>query len=302
MVYRVSSQDIADFLGEKLVGENITVEMVSSINEVEDYSLTFSKSKLVNIDSKCLILIPKSFISRDVKFSYIKLDKPRLAFAKVINKYFCKDIGFVIHPSVAIGKSCNIAKKVSIGVNTIIGDNVSIGEGTVINNNCIINDNTIIKENCYIKSASVIGEDGFGFDFEEDGAPIRVPHIGNVKICNNVEIGAKNTISRGTLGTTLIEDNVKIDDQVHIAHNCKIGKNTIITACAEISGSVIIGENCWIGPNCSIIQKVRIGNKVTIGIGAIITKDIDPNKKIMGLESLELKPLLKVKKRIEYGR
>jgi len=144
--------------------------------------------------------------------------------------------------------------------------------------------------------------DGFGFDFEEDGTPVRIPHIGNVIIGNNVEIGAKNTIARGTIDNTVIANNVKIDDQVHIAHNCFIGNNTIITACVEISGSVTIGENCWIGPNCSIIQKVTIGDNTTIGIGSIITKDIEANKKIMGLESLELRPLLKVKKRIEYGK
>ena len=107
------------------------------------------------------------------------------------------------------------------------------------------------------------------------------------------------------VGSTVILDiavDVKIDDQVHIGHNCTIGENTIIAACSEISGSVNIGKNCWIAPNSSIIQKVKIGDNVTIGIGSIVTKNIESNKKIMGLESLELKPLIKVKKRIEYGK
>jgi len=94
------------------------------------------------------------------------------------------------------------------------------------------------------------------------------------------------------------EDKKEIENSI----NCKVGKNTIITACAEISGSVSIGQNCWIGPNSSIIQKVKIGDNVTIGIGSIVTKDIKDNKKIMGLKGLDLKTLLKVKKKIEYGK
>lgn len=96
-----------------------------------------------------------------------------------------------------------------------------------------------------------------------------------------MEIGAKNTIARATLGTTIIEDNVKKDDQVQIAHNCVTGKNTIIAACAEISGPLVIGKNFWIGPNWSIIQKVKIGNIVPVGIGSVITEDIQDYKKIM---------------------
>jgi len=298
----ISSQDIANFLNEKLIGEDLILEQVNPLDELDDFSFSFSKSKNINHNIKCLILVPNDVKFNDVKFSYINVDNPRLSFAKVIQEFFVKKVTCEINVSTKLGKNCNISDNVSIGINCILGDNVTIGEGTVINNSVVIYDNTIIGKNCYIKSGSIIGEDGFGFDFEEDGTPVRIPHTGRVKIGDNVEIGAKNTISRATLGTTLIESNVKIDDQVHIAHNCKIGKNTIITACAEISGSVFIGQNCWIGPNCSIIQKVKIGDGSTIGIGSIITKDVESNKKIMGLESLELRPLLKVKKRIDYGK
>ena len=76
----------------------------------------------------------------------------------------------------------------------------------------------------------------------------------------------------------------------------------MIIAFAEISGSVHIGQRCWIAPNVSIIQKVSIGDNVTIGIGAVVTKDIEANKKIMGLEGLELRPLMKLKRRIDYGK
>jgi len=301
MGYRVEAKEIASFLNAELVGDNINLTHVKPLDELVDYSFSFSKNKNIETNFKALILVPPNNNYDYLKFSYISVKNPRLSFAKVVNEFFTKKINYSIDCTAKIGKNSDIDKNVSIGANCIIGDGVKIGKGTVINNNVVIYDNTVIGENCYIKSGSVVGEDGFGFDFEDDGTPVRIPHIGNIVLGNNVEIGAKNTIVRATLGKTIVENNVKTDDQVHIAHNCKIGKNTIITACAEISGSVSIGQNCWIGPNSSIIQKIKIGNNVTIGIGSVVTKDIEDNKKIMGLESLDLRQLVKLKKRIEYG-
>ena len=100
------------------------------------------------------------------------------------------------------------------------------------------------------------------------------PHIGNVVIQDNVEIGANNTVVRATLGSTLIEENTKTDDHVHIAHNCIVGRNCMITASAELSGSVRVGHDAWIGPNSSIMNKISLGNYSMIGLGSVVTKDI----------------------------
>jgi UDP-3-O-[3-hydroxymyristoyl] glucosamine N-acyltransferase len=300
----IKISDIAKCLDAKYHGNNFNINNVTSLNNIKKFSLSFSKNKIIStIDKKILLLVPMEFeYNLNSTYTVIKVSNPRLAFAKIVNKFFIKKMKNEIHSSVITGNNCKIDLTVCIGSHCTIGDNVQIGKNTIINSNVVLSNNTIIGNSCYIKSGSVIGEDGFGFDFEEDGTPIRIPHIGNVTIGNDVEIGANAVIARGTLNNTIIENDVKIDDQVFIAHNCKIGKNSVIIAFAEISGSVTIGSNCWIGPNCSIIQKVTIGNNTTIGIGAIITKDIESNKKIMGLEGLELRPLLKVKKRIEYGK
>jgi len=298
----VRASAIASFLETSLHGEDIVIQGVSSLDALESYTLGFSKSIHLRIDLKALLLVPWDFTTEEQIFSYIRVENPRLVFAKVLEHFFVDKIVYERDSTSIIGDNCTIAKEVKIAKYCVIGDNVSIGKGSVINNHVVIGNNTIIGEKCYIKSGSIIGEEGFGFDFEDDGRPVRIPHIGNVVIGDEVEIGAKNTIARATLGSTKIADNVKIDDQVHIAHNCSIGKNTIITACVEISGSVHIGEKCWIAPNVSIIQKVSIGDNVTIGIGAVVTKEIEDNKKIMGLEGLELRPLMKLKRRIDYGK
>lgn len=296
--------DIANFLGKSLHGKDFQLEGVCSLDNLLPKHVSFSKKSTINeINLKVLLLVPNDFVYIDrMNYTVIKVDNPRLEFAKVVNHFFSTKPQQGIHSSTVIGNDCTLHPTLSIGSHCSIGKNVSIGENTIINRNVVIADNTKIGNNCYIKSGSIIGEDGFGFDFEEDGTPIRIPHLGFVSIGDNVEIGSNSVIARGTLNNTIIESNVKIDDQVFIAHNCKIGMNTVITAFAEISGSVTIGRNCWIGPNSSIIQKINIADNVTIGIGTTVTKDIDRNKKIMGLEGLALKPLIKLKKRIEYGK
>jgi len=305
MSKHISVSDIANFLVTEYYGNNYIINKLASINKANNNALVFTKNKTINDDikSESLILCPLDFIcNQNHTYTFIKVKNPRLAFAKVVNHFFIPKPSTNIHPTVIIGDNCNIQDNVSIGVNCYIGNNVEIDDNTIINHNVVIYDNTKIGKNCYIKSGTIIGEDGFGFDFEDDYTPVKIPHLGNVIICDNVEIGAKNTIARGTLDNTVINNNVKIDDQVHIAHNCNIGQNTIITACAEISGSVTIGENCWIGPNSSIIQKLKIGNNATIGIGAVVTKNVLDNQKIMGLEGLYLRNLVAVKRRIKYGK
>lgn len=300
----VTVKSIADFLGQSWYGKDFNIKGVCSLDNVSSNHLSFSKKNIVNgLTLEVLLLVPNDFVYIDkMNYTVIKVDNPRLEFAKVVNHFFSKKAQQGIHASTVIGHDCSLGSTVSIGSHCSIGNNVSIGENTILNSNIVIADNTRIGNNCYIKSGCIIGEDGFGFDFEEDGTPIRIPHLGAVSIGDYVEIGSKSVIARGTLNDTVIENNVKIDDKVFIAHNCQIGMNTVIIACAEISGSVTIGQNCWIGPNSSIIQKVNIANNVTIGIGTVITHNVESNKKIMGLEGLDLRALIKLKKRIEYGK
>ena len=157
-----------------------------------------------------------------------------------------------------------------------IGDNCILKSGVRICRNVLIGNQTIIGQN------SAIGVPGFGIEKDNDGKLIRIPQIGGVIIGNNVEIDALSTIDSGTIEPTIIEDNVMIDNHVHISHNVHIKENCIITACSEISGSVCIGENTWIGPNCSIINGITIGKNVLIGMGAVVRKSTRDNVIITG--------------------
>lgn len=175
-----------------------------------------------------------------------------------------------------MGRGTIIEKNVIIGDNVYIGDNCIVKPGAIVNNHVTIGNHTVIREN------AVIGGYGFGFERDEQGIPIRIPHVGGVVIGNYVEIGAMTTIVSGTIEPTIIDDYTKIDDHVHIAHNCHIGKGCLITACAEVSGSVKIGEFSWLGPNCSIINGISIGKNCFVGIGAVVKKSIPDNLVVSG--------------------
>ena len=167
-------------------------------------------------------------------------------------------------------------------VKSIIDNNVTIGNHCTIYPGAKIRENVVIGDNSIIRENSVIGGQGFGIEKNKDFKNIKIPHLGGVEIGEHVEIGALTTIVSGTINPTIIEDYVKIDDHVHLAHNCIIKSACIITACSEISGSVTINSNSWLGPNCSIMQKVTIGEGSIVGLGAVVTKSFSKGSILVG--------------------
>jgi UDP-3-O-[3-hydroxymyristoyl] glucosamine N-acyltransferase len=169
-----------------------------------------------------------------------------------------------------------------IGPGAVIESGASVGEGTIIGPNAVIRTGARLGRFCEVHANAVIGDSGFGFERDEQGRPWRMIHLGGVRIGDHVEIGALATIARGALGDTVIGDHVKIDDHAHIAHNCKVGESTIITACAELSGSIEVGKRCWIAPNAAVRQKLKLGDGAFIGIGAVVIRSVEPGGKVFG--------------------
>ena len=146
-----------------------------------------------------------------------------------------------------------------------------------------------IGENCEICPTAKLANEGFGFEPDENGNLVFFPHFCGVIIGNNVRIGSYTCIDRGNLKDTIISDNVKIDNLVHIAHNVKIGKNTMVVAGSVICGSVEIGNNCFIGANSTIRQHLKIGNNCIIGMGSVVTKDVPDNEVWAGNPAKKIK-------------
>ena len=302
----MNSHDIAKFLNLPVIGNNIDINGVSDLSTVSSYKLKYvdklfsGKLDTLNNNKNNLLIVSKKH-SINLKVPHIVSKKPRLDFIKITNKYFPKNRVIKLEKTSVIGKNVKLGLGIYIGYNSVIGKNVTIGNNVTILNNVVISDNVKIGSGSVIKSGSVVGEKGFAFERDETNTPLAATHYGSVVIGDSVEVGACNTIACGTFNDTIIGDFVKTDDQVHIAHNAKIGSRTLICACAEISGSVRIGEGCWIGPNVSIIDGITIADHAFIGIGSVVTSNIKPGTKIMGLESVSLKKLLCFKKKVSYG-
>ncbi|SFR64630.1 DapH/DapD/GlmU-related protein [Litoreibacter janthinus] len=225
----------------------------------------------------------------EVKTVVARVSNPRLAFGKLVSKFFLPPADSGVHPSAVVHASSTIGAGVTLGPNSVIGPNCSIGDGTVIGPNVVLDNNVVIGKNCIIRAGSALGQPGFGIEIDTDGSNFQLPHIGGVVLEDDVTIGCLTTVAGGTLNPTYISKGVVIDDHVFLAHNVQVGARSLIIACAEVSGSVKIGEDCWIGPNSSIMNQAVIGNRSLVGLGAVVTKSCPENVVLIGSPARVLK-------------
>ena len=172
-----------------------------------------------------------------------------------------------------IGKRARLGKRAQVGAGCYIGDDASIGEESVLHSNVSVYHGCRIGKRCIVHAGVVIGADGFGIA-RDAGAWKKIPQIGGVAIGDDVEIGANTTIDRGTLDDTVIGEGVKLDNQIQIAHNVKIGAHTAIAACVGIAGSATIGSNCALGGAAMIYGHITIADNVSISAGTLVMKSL----------------------------
>ena len=178
-----------------------------------------------------------------------------------------------IGPHVSIGKGVRLGEGVVINAGCVIGDGAAIGDGSVLYPRVTVYHDCRIGQRCIIHAGAVIGSDGFGF--APDGQEwVKIPQIGRVLIGNDVEIGANTTIDRGALDDTIIEDGCKLDNLVHVGHNCVIGRNSVIAGCVGIAGSTVFGEHCIVGGAGMISGHLNIVAGTTISGGSTLMKSI----------------------------
>ena len=199
--------------------------------------------------------------------NFIIVDDPYLAYAEATNIFYRNYIQENESHETIFGKD------VAVGKNTVINSNCVIGDNVVIHDNVSIYSGTKIGNNSIIHSGAVIGSDGFGYAPSKQGWK-KIQHLGGVEIGNHVEIGAKSTVDRGALGNTVIEDGVKIDNHVHVAHNSYIGENTAIAGQSGMAGSVKIGKNCQIAGQVGIVGHIEIADNVIVLAKTLVTKSL----------------------------
>ncbi len=178
-----------------------------------------------------------------------------------------------IGPNAVIGAGASIGERCSIGPNCVIEAGARLGDDCRLQAGVIIARDVFVGARCVFKPGAVIGSDGFGFAPDADGY-VRVPHFGGVRLGDDVEVGANTTIDRGTIEDTVIEDGVKLDNQVQVGHNCRIGAHTVIAGCVGISGSSVIGRRCMIGGAVGIAGHLEIGDDVIVTGYSLVTHSL----------------------------
>ncbi len=191
------------------------------------------------------------------------------------------DESATIGAQVVIGKDVRVAKQVHLHAGVRVGDACTIGAETVIHPNVVLYRQTEIGSRVLIHAGASLGADGFGF-FVDDGKLRKWPHVGNVVVHDDVEIGANACIDRGKYGSTVIERSVKIDNLVQIGHNCQIGQGSILAGMVGLSGSVVLEEGVVCGGNAGAIDHIKIGRGAQLGAKAVAIRDVPPGAAMFG--------------------
>jgi len=308
---KFTAQQIAGILEGEVVGNPETeVSKLSKIEEGVKGSLTFlanpKYTAYIYKTEASITIVNKTFKpDNELKTTLIKVDDAYRSFSKLLEYYNLVKLNKTgiekpsfISDSAKYGENIYIGAFSYLGENVVIGDNVKIFPNSYIGDNTTIGDNsiifsgakiyseTVIGKSCIINSGAIIGADGFGYAPNENGGYNKVPQTGNVILEDFVDVGAATTIDRATLGSTLVREGVKLDNQIQIAHNVEIGKNTVIAAQTGIAGSTHIGENCQIGGQVGIAGHVTIGNNVKIQAQSGIARNVKDNEILQGSPAL----------------
>lgn len=241
-------------------------------------------------------IVPDALDTSSLRQPCLAVGNPHAVFASVLTLFHPEPgLPAGIHPGAIVAPDALIDANASIGPGAIVGSGASVGAGSVIHAGCVIGPNATIGRDCLLHPrvtvqhgcvlgdrvilhpGCVIGADGFGLAWEKEqtgGRWTKVPQVGRVVLEDDVEIGANTTVDRGALDDTVIEQGAKLDNQIQVAHNCRIGRHTAIAACAGMAGSAKIGAYCQIGGAALILGHTSICDRVTVSAGTFVTKDI----------------------------
>lgn len=313
----ITASELAARLGLRLRGNgNRPILAAAALADAGPDDLTFiagPKYFEAGLDSNAGIFIASSDFPAAGDHTVIESPQPRAHFAQALTLlYPAAPVHAGIHPTavvhasatvdptaeigpfVAIGSNTMIGARARIGPSTAIGNDVAIGHDSLLHGRVSVFDRVRIGARAIVHSGVVIGADGFGFELF-GGAYRKVPQVGRVEIGDDVELGANCCIDRAALGATTIGDGSKLDNMVHIGHNCTIGRHVLIVAQTGLAGGVTVGDYAVIGGQVGIGDKARIEPKAVIGSGAGIlsSKIVRAGEPVWGTPARPLRQYLR---------
>ena len=270
--------EIASRIGGRVAGDpQVLIRQVGTLERAGEGQIAFlanpryrsrlaatrASAVIVGPDAEALTALPR-----------IVCDNPYAAFARasqLFNPRTAQPPG--VHPSAMVAPTARLGTGVSIGPGCVVGEDVWIGDDCCLYPSVVVYAGCRIGARGILHSGAVIGADGFGIA-REDGRWVKIPQIGRVVIGEDVEIGANTTIDRGAMDDTVIEDGVKLDNQVQIGHNCRVGAHTAMAGCVAVAGSADIGRRCTIGAAALILGHLSICDDVEVSAATVISRSI----------------------------
>lgn len=310
---QLSAAQIASLIQAEIEGDpNVELFGPSKIEEGTPGTITFLgnmkyESHLYETQASAVIVTKAFQPAHPVKATLLRVDDVYAAIAILLEHFSgTEKQAAEISPQAIVAQDANLGGNVFVGPLSIIesgaqigencqihgqvyiGKGVQIGRGTILMPGVRVMDDCEIGSDCLIHSNAVIGSDGFGFAPQPDGSFKKIPQAGKVIVGDHVEIGANCTIDRASIGATIIEDGVKLDNLVHLAHNVQIGKNTVIAAQTGVAGSTKIGKSCMIGGQVGFAGHLKIEDGAQIQAQSGISHSIKtPNQKLFGSPAID---------------
>jgi len=292
----ISLRELAARCGAELAGDGeVLIDRVAPLDSAGDGAIAFLsnpkyRSHLAVTGASAVIVAPAD--ASGTALPKLVAANPYAAYARVAAILHPRRPPVPgIHPTAVVAASANLAATAAVAAHAVIGERARVGERTEVGAGTVIGEDATVGDDCLlhahvvvypravigartiIHSGAVIGADGFGMA-EHDGRWIKVPQLGRVLIGADVEIGANTTIDRGAIGDTVIGDDAKLDNQIQIGHNCRIGAHTAIAGCAGIGGSTTIGRNCKIGGAAMIAGHLDIADGTVISAATGVFESI----------------------------
>ena len=294
--------DLVESLGGELIGDpDIAIIGIAPLDAATASHITFlSNPKLraqafaTRAGALVLSAADHPAVSEGYRGACVISPNPYAWFARAAQSFVARDAQPVapgihptasVHPSAQIGGSTSIGPHVTVESDAVIGEHCVFGAGSFIGREARIGAHTLfhpkvtflaaceIGSRGIVHSGAVIGADGFGFAADQ-GHWIKIPQTGRVRIGDDVEIGANTTIDRGALEDTVIEEGVKLDNQIQIAHNCVIGAHTAMAGCVGVAGSAKIGRHCTFGGAAMVLGHLSIADHVHVSSGSLVSRSI----------------------------
>ena len=308
-------QDLADHLGASVHGDGrVRIKSIAPIQAAGEGDLTFvtgakylpaaaaSPAAEVLIDQtppvdihKPLLIHPNPYACLARLIGYFH---PPTQARPGIRRGAWVEKGARVHKSAVVYPGASVRAGAKIGARTVLHPGTYVGENSVLGEDCLLYPNVVVREDCVLgnrvilQPGVVIGSDGFGFAKEGEGY-LKIPQVGNVVLEDDVEIGAGSAVDRAVLGTTKIGKGTKLDNLVHIGHNCVVGKHTVIAGQSGMAGSTQVGDHCAFGGQVGVAGHLKIGDHVTLATRAGVMENIPEAGVYWGAPSAPMKEEMK---------